>query len=199
MKVTSRIIFIVTLFLSLSLGIFANESLHQDHLHADIASSSESTKNRKLSTWSLFLQLLHDHCPPGPLGKMCHGPLHHDEGNSDGANSAATSDGADGDSTSSGGSAAERISNQASVFFHSGTGQLLLITLSALAASVAIAAMYMSKRSNSSNNEAKHPLNGIIKKRIGLFSRMAKRNTCATTRPEMDDDKQRRGGDYSLA
>ena len=67
-------------------------------------------------------------------------------------------------------------------------GQLLLITISALAASVAIAAMYMSNRGKGNTRNKKHSLNGILKKRIGLFSRMAERVECGTCRPEVTKD-----------
>ena len=140
------------------------------------------------------------HCPPGPLGKHCRD--HHDDGanGANGGNGGNGSDGSNGGSNgyyytsssnaayyddgngggngSGGGSSGNAFQNA----IQSSTGQFALITMAALAASVAIAAMYMSNRNQ--NNVDSHPLNGIIKQRIGLFSRMAERTNCATCRPE---------------
>ena len=55
--------------------------------------------------------------------------------------------------------------------------------VSALAASIAIAAMYMGSK-NKNNNGPKHGLHGTLKRRMGLFSRMADRTSCATCRSE---------------
>ena len=163
--------------------------------------------------------VVHHHCPPGPLGKHCR--EHHDDhaGKTGGDNrsgdgttaSASTSSDSSGtysgDSSTSAnssnyngnddGSGANGNDGGFKAFMTSSIGQIALITIAAVAASIAIAAMYISNRPN--GNQKKHPLNGIIKKRVGLFSRMAERTNCATCRPEKLDDQVVTQGDYRLA
>ena len=87
-------------------------------------------------------------------------------------------------------------------FFSSTEGKVTSITLATLAASVAIAAMYMGSR-NRNGNGKKHALKGVLKQRMGLFSRMAGRSNCATCRPESVDTAVLEGNesaaDYRLA
>jgi len=84
----------------------------------------------------------------------------------------------------SGGSGATTGSKQGvSDFFKSTTGKVSAITLAAVAASVAFVAMFMGSK-NRNASEKKHALKGILKQRMGLFSRMANRSNCATCRPE---------------
>jgi hypothetical protein len=57
-----------------------------------------------------------------------------------------------------------------------------MVSAAALAAALAIAAMFMGSKRRRVEND--HALAGILKTRIGLFERMANRGTCATCRPE---------------
>ena len=102
--------------------------------------------------------------------------------------SASNSGGGGGGGGSSGG-AASRI-------FSSTEGRIGLISAAAAAASIAIAALFMENRKRNINGP-KHPLHGMIKKRVTLFSRMADRRSCATCRPEQSVENP--AGNYQLA
>ena len=67
-------------------------------------------------------------------------------------------------------------------------GQIVGGLLGAMAASVAIAAMWMGSK-NKHSEKKNHALHGMLKKRMGLFSRMANRGNCATCRPEKFDSQ----------
>ncbi len=174
-----------------------------------------------------FFKVLHEHpCPPGPLGKHCR--EHHDAhaggasaggggasgggggasgSNGNNANSANSSNSSDDNSGASGSSGSSSNSNYNTVgddgansstdYLGTPAGTTTLLAFAAVAASVAIAAMYIAMRPNA--KDKKHPLNGIIKKRVGLFSRIADRTNCATCRPEAVEDQVTTKGDYRLA
>ncbi len=154
-------------------------------------------------------------CPPGPLGhrKGCHkggGTSTSDSGSGENGNGNGDGDGngddygngdegsgsnyqsanvADGSYTNNNSTTSEKNALQS--FFTSRYGHITLIVISALAASIAIAAMYMNHRNRNSNNtiatdNANHPLSGVLSKRIGLFQRLADRTYCGSggCRPE---------------
>ena len=170
---------------------------------AEIHTVEKYDDSRELSSlWGFFAALLH--CPPGPLGKHCH--EHHNGGGKGGDSSGADGSGSDGSdydgsrsangdydgydssaSTSatdgSDGSESNGAAGAVAKFFKSTEGKITAVVLACCAASVAIAAMYMGSRRRTDGGP-KHALHGMIKKRIGLFSRMANRSKCATCRPE---------------
>ena len=77
------------------------------------------------------------------------------------------------------------------------TGKIGIMTMATVAASVAIAAMMFGNRRAAV--APPHPLHGMIKKRIGLFSNLAERNSGATTRPEASSSDAESTGEYQLA
>lgn len=78
------------------------------------------------------------------------------------------------------------------------TGKIGIMTMATVAASVAIAAMIFGNRRTAV--APSHPLTGMIKKRIGLFSNLAERTSGASTRPEIVQSKGTpSNGDYQLA
>jgi len=114
-------------------------------------------------------------------------------GNDDGSDNvngsnASTTDNANASANGSG------KSNGIADFFKSTEGKVTSITLAALAASVALGAMYMGSK-NRNAGDTKHALSGVLKKRIGLFSRMANRSNCATCRPEFVENAVLEGSD----
>jgi len=130
-------------------------------------------------------------------------------GNGSGGDESSSGNGSGGDESYSGSSsstAEEGVSSSGKSgiadFFNSTEGKITSITLATLAASVAIAAMYMGSR-NRNGNGKKHALKGVLQKRMGLFSRMAGRSNCATCRPESVDsavlEGNESGADYRLA
>ncbi|GFH51165.1 predicted protein [Chaetoceros tenuissimus] len=185
-------------------------SIVKDQL-AEIHTVEKYDDSRELSSlWGFFAALLH--CPPGPLGKHCH--EHHSGGGKGGDGSGADGSGSDGSDGSDGsgsdydggrsangdydgydssastsatdgsdGSGTNGAAGAVAKFFKSTEGKITAVVLACCAASVAIAAMYMGSRRRTGGGP-KHALHGMIKKRIGLFSRMANRSKCGTCRPE---------------
>ena len=166
-----------------------------------------------------------NHCPPGPIGKKCR-ENKEVTGSDEGGNSSGGSSGSSGSNGSSGSSASSGSSGGGSSsvnlstyddgsggssgngsgggtsgiskFINSTEGKATSITLAAVAASVAIGAMYMGSKKRNGNGQ-KHPLHGTLKRRIGMFSRMAQRNNGATCRPEVDRTVVDGSTDYQLA
>jgi hypothetical protein len=130
----------------------------------------------------------------------------YDSGEGSGGEGSASGTGDEYTDTSSSSTTEEGVSssgkNGIADFFNSTEGKVTSITLATLAASVAIAAMYMGSR-NRNGNGKKHALKGVLKKRMGLFSRLAGRSNCATCRPESVDTAVLEGNesaaDYRLA
>lgn len=83
-------------------------------------------------------------------------------------------------------------------FINSPAGTATVISLSALAASVAIGAILMFSRRKHNSGE-RHALHGMIKRRIGMFQTLASRTKCATCRPERLSDAVDDSTDYRLA
>ena len=77
-------------------------------------------------------------------------------------------------------------------------GKTTSITIAAVAASVAIGGIYMGSKKRNGNGQ-NHPLHGALKRRIGLFSRMAQRNNGAAYCPEVDRTVVDGAADYQLA
>lgn len=184
--------------------------------------SSSSPYSRKLNIWNLFSFVGEAACKiKGPLRpKHCHD--HEGDGSggggsgsgsgsssssggsgsggtttssaTDGSNGGTGSDGNGGSGSGNGGNAASKIGK----FMQSQHGQVLGGILGAMAASVAIAAMWMGSKNKRS--EKKHNLHGMLKKRMSSFSRMANRGNCATCRPEkLDSQIIESDTEYTLA
>lgn len=178
----------------------------------DIQLAGEGS-HRKLSSWLSLLGLVDPgpgHCLKGPLGRPCrdkHGGADGGGGGSGGGSSGGGGggssggggDGSSGGSSGGGGNSGTSAANSgggggnggggngnggsAAKIFSSTEGKIGLLTAAAAAASIAIAALFMENRKRNMNGP-KHPLHGMIKKRVTLFSRMADRRSSATCRPE---------------
>jgi len=195
------------------------------HIVRDAAASIHETSRdgenatRELSFLSSFFQAVVHGCPPGPLGHDCR--LHH-AANSGGSGGGGGSGGSGGSSSSSGGdssssggdgswaaSTGSDGSDSSNASNGGSNGHNKVATNNALivgmvgAASVAVAALYMGTRKRDVVEQV-HPLHGTLKKRMGLFSRLAERSACATCRPEdinkaISEENDLSSADYRMA
>ena len=192
-------------------GVLRN--LHGDN-QIQNTQSHPSDSSRNLGIWNFFSFVGGGHCPIGPLGKHCRengdeggsgsggsGGSSGSSGGSSGGNSSGgnSSSGSDYDGNNvnganggnggggnngggGGGGNGNGVAGAIANFVNSTTGKVMLSVGAAFAASIAIAAMYMGSKRRRAKDA--HALSGILKKRIGLFERMASRGNCATCRPE---------------
>ena len=226
-------IFVLFLLLDTSIAENSQSAMRRGDTHINSIQTSSGSHHQERSLTSIwsFFSFIKGPCLPGHLGEKCReekkGPGNDAGGNSnngsnggDGSNgdlsSATNYDGGDGEggdgsssgnnssssSTTAGAEASSSGKSKLAAFMNSAEGQVTSIALATLAASVAIAAMYMGSR-NRNGNGKKHALKGVLKQRIGLFSRMAGRSKCATCRPESVDtavlEGNESGVDYRLA
>mmetsp|Transcript_12876 Transcript_12876/g.18786 ORF Transcript_12876/g.18786 Transcript_12876/m.18786 type:complete len:249 (+) Transcript_12876:73-819(+) len=183
---------------------------------------------------SFFQFVTAHHCMPGPLGDRCRKSnsegggggsgssgstsggstvsksVYYDGSGGGGSTSSASVyyDGSGGSSGGGGGGGNSANNSEGGGGGGSGgtsfsTGNALAIGGIVVAASVAIAAMYMGSRKRNADKRS-HPLHGTLKKRMGMFGRLAQRSNCATCRPEdvksaIVENGDVSGADYRLA
>jgi hypothetical protein len=194
-----------------SLGKFIVEEVSQYGLH--------------LNTWmwvnwlTLSSLQVHGPCLPGKPGEKCRkehdqkaasdaGSTNYDSSGSDYSGSGSSGSdysGSDSSRVSSsstenggGGGSSGTGSGAIGKFVNSPAGTATIITLSAVAASVAIAAMLLASKRRKNEGE-RHALHGTLKRRIGMFQHLASRTKCMTCRPERASEKVDNSADYRLA
>jgi hypothetical protein len=210
------------LFLTLASGSTNNSYATERNRASSKSDSSidhlkDFQKERKLSAWWNLFTLVHGPCLPGKPGEKCRKEHELKAADNSAADTAADSDAAydssasyysGSDSSSSvfssyssengdeGGSAG--TASKIGKFVNSPAGTATLITLSAVAASVAIAAILLVSKRRKNEGE-RHALHGTLKRRIGMFQHLASRTKCVTCRPEKANERGDNAADYRLA
>lgn len=179
-----------------------------DHVH-------DFQNERKLSAWWNLFSLVHGPCLPGKPGEKCRkeheqkaasGASGSDSSSSSGSNYSGSGSSSsitsysteNGDDVGSSSTGSGLSTGKIGKFVNSPAGTATIITLSAVAASVAIAAMVLASKRRKNEGE-RHALHGTIKRRIGIFQHLASRTKCLTCRPEKASEREDNSADYRLA
>lgn len=174
---------LVLLLAALVLGCQASVDNNVLRGKSDAAVEPIEQRRHLISFWSILFELIHVPCPPGPLGDHCRNATNSTA-------SAAAVEGTDEEETDSAGEKEVNGNGNANTSnSESGLGGTAIagwsIWLMVVAAAAAAAALIAAAVGQRRDKEDLHPLNGVVSRRMNLFTSLADGNLCVDRPPRV--------------